>query len=301
MSKKRLKQANSQAQKLQKLSKPHDVISQSSALSEFDWHLMDEYDPMAPNSYEILQLEFIKSQEQKRNESRSSGKIDPSVLDVLDRLDEEEDHLDNRTNRGTAIAPPSTLQTTHAQSNSTSSNDLDTLFTNLPKPSEKLDGTSAAAKIMAKMGYKLGQGLGRDGQGISSPLEVEKSGGSAGRIVHRPRSPSPPEKLPNLESPEPTRVLLLQNMVGPGEVDDDLELETKMECAKYGEVVKCLIFELPNRLVPDDQAVRIFIEFKSTESAQKAANDLNGRYFGGRVVKASFYDVDKFNKLELGP
>ena len=33
-------------------------------------------------------------------------------------------------------------------------------------------------------------------------------------------------------------------MVGPGEVDDELERETGEECEKYGKVVKCLIFEV---------------------------------------------------------
>ena len=33
-------------------------------------------------------------------------------------------------------------------------------------------------------------------------------------------------------------------MVGPGEVDDDLEPETAEECTKYGEVEKCVIFEV---------------------------------------------------------
>ncbi len=36
----------------------------------------------------------------------------------------------------------------------------------------------------------------------------------------------------------------VQNMVGPGEVDDDLEPETAEECTKYGEVEKCVIFEV---------------------------------------------------------
>lgn len=35
-----------------------------------------------------------------------------------------------------------------------------------------------------------------------------------------------------------------QNMVGRGEVDEDLEGETKEECEKYGKVVKCVIFEV---------------------------------------------------------
>lgn len=61
---------------------------------------------------------------------------------------------------------------------------------------------------------------------------------------------------------------LLQNMVGPGEVDEDLEPEVKDECnTKYGEVVRVVIFEQPN--VPSDEAVRIFVEFRRIESAIK--------------------------------
>lgn len=33
-------------------------------------------------------------------------------------------------------------------------------------------------------------------------------------------------------------------MVGPGEVDPELESETAEECAKYGKVTKCVIFEV---------------------------------------------------------
>lgn len=87
-------------------------------------------------------------------------------------------------------------------------------------------------------------------------------------------------------------------MVGPGDVDEELEPEVKDECnTKYGEVVKVLIFEMPN--APSDEAVRIFVEFKRIESAIKAVVDLNGRFFGGRQVKAGFYDVEKFASLQL--
>lgn len=61
----------------------------------------------------------------------------------------------------------------------------------------------------------------------------------------------------------------LQNMVGPGEVDEDLEPETKEECGKYGDVVKCVIFEIPGGNVCEEESVRIFIEFKRLESAIK--------------------------------
>lgn len=37
-------------------------------------------------------------------------------------------------------------------------------------------------------------------------------------------------------------------MVGAGEVDEDLEVETKEECEKYGKVGKCVIFEVRENL-----------------------------------------------------
>merc|ERR1719150_2815961 len=97
----------------------------------------------------------------------------------------------------------------------------------------------------------------------------------------------------------PSKVVLCKNMVGPGEVDDDLEPEVKEECnGKYGDVISVIVFELPNAPVPEE-AVRIFIEFKRVESAIKAVIDLNGRFFGGREVKAEFFDQDKFENLIL--
>lgn len=63
-------------------------------------------------------------------------------------------------------------------------------------------------------------------------------------------------------------------MCGPGEVDDDLEPETAEECAKYGKVTMCMIYELPE--APDDEVIRIFVEFDSEEAASKG--DLNQIY-----------------------
>lgn len=87
-------------------------------------------------------------------------------------------------------------------------------------------------------------------------------------------------------------------MVGAGDVDDELEGEVKDECnAKYGDVLKVVIFEL--KMAAPDEAVRIFVEFKRIESAIKAVVDLNGRFFGGRQVKAGFYALEKFQKHHL--
>lgn len=87
-------------------------------------------------------------------------------------------------------------------------------------------------------------------------------------------------------------------MVGAGDVDNELEGEVKDECnTKYGEVVSVIINEITN--VAPEEAVRIFVEFKRIESAIKAVVDLNGRFFGGRQVKAGFFPFEKYieNKL----
>lgn len=87
-------------------------------------------------------------------------------------------------------------------------------------------------------------------------------------------------------------------MVGGGDVDSELESEVREECnTKYGEVVSVVINEL-NNVVPEE-AVRIFVEFKRIESAIKAVVDLNGRFFGGRQVKAGFFGYDKYKKKQL--
>ena len=71
----------------------------------------------------------------------------------------------------------------------------------------------------------------------------------------------------------PTRVVLLRNMVGPGEVDPDLEDEVANECSKYGTVQSVMIFEVTTAGYPDDQAVRIFVEFERMEQATKVVPD----------------------------
>lgn len=67
-------------------------------------------------------------------------------------------------------------------------------------------------------------------------------------------------------------------MVGPGEVDEDLEPEVKDECnTKYGDVVKVMIREVPN-VIPEE-TVQIYVEFKRIESAIKGTTPLLNRFY----------------------
>ena len=48
-------------------------------------------------------------------------------------------------------------------------------------------------------------------------------------------------------------------------------------------------------LTLDDEAIWIFLEFQRVESV----GDLNGKYFGGQVLKTCFYNLDRFRALDL--
>ncbi|XP_019593796.1 splicing factor 45 isoform X1 [Rhinolophus sinicus] len=133
-------------------------------------------------------------------------------------------------------------------------------------------GGTVAHKIMQKYGFREGQGLGKHEQGLSTALSVEKTSKRGGKIIVGEAIEKDASKKsdsnPLTEILKcPTKVVLLRNMVGAGEVDEDLEVETKEECEKYGKVGKCVIFEIPG--APDDEAVRIFLEFERVESAIK--------------------------------
>ena len=106
-----------------------------------------------------------------------------------------------------------------------------------------------------------------------------------------------------------TCVVLLKNMTVAGGVDEDLAEETKQECTKYGPVLKCVIHEVKDSelldrqraYIPDEERVRLFIHFERQDSAVKCFREMNGRFFGGRKITASFYDEDKFYNNDLKP
>ncbi|XP_045494990.1 splicing factor 45 isoform X2 [Colias croceus] len=301
------------------------VLSATLNVRDFDWNVANEYDPMWPNDYEKVAKDMQakrlqtdggdRDRSDRKRKSRFGDEEDAIPEKTLIPMQPEEEEAEEISKRaaGAAIAPPPSL---------TAETPSPPPMLPTPSPGFSIGGygaSSVAAKIMAKYGFKEGQGLGKKEQGMSVALQVEKTSKRGGRIIHEKDSgsmpppsfamPAPPgPDSPNSQAKQepsiteimksPSKVVLLRNMVGPGDVDDELEPEVKDECnTKYGEVVKVVIFEMPN--APSDEAVRIFVEFKRIESAIKAVVDLNGRFFGGRQVKAGFYSVEKFNALQL--
>lgn len=163
-------------------------------------------------------------------------------------------------------------------------------------------GMGLAQKLLEKMGWREGQGLGRNKQGMSTPLVAQKTAAHAGVIIN---ADQPADKKPRLQGAAfngpPTRVLVLRNMVGPGEVDEDLEEEVGNELTKYGTVEDVMIFEVTTPGYAPEETVRIFIKFDRAEASTRALVDLQGRFFGGRQVRAAFFSEDRFDKQQLAP
>uniref|UniRef100_A0A2K5HSA5 Splicing factor 45 n=1 Tax=Colobus angolensis palliatus TaxID=336983 RepID=A0A2K5HSA5_COLAP len=264
--------------------------------------LADEYDPMFPNDYEKV-VKRQREERQRQQELERQKEIEEREKRLKDRheasgfarrpdpdSDEDEDYERERRKRsmgGAAVAPPTSLVEKDKEPRSPT------------RPSNSFlanKGGTVAHKIMQKYGFREGRDLGKREQGLSTALSVEKTSKRGGKIIVGDATEKDASKKsdsnPLTEILKcPTKVVLLRNMVGAGEADEDLEVETKEECEKYGKVGKCVIFEIP--------AVGIFLEFERVESAIKAVVDLNGRYFGGRVAKACFYNLDKFRVLDL--
>ena len=61
-----------------------------------------------------------------------------------------------------------------------------------------------------------------------------------------------------------SRVMVLLNMVGVDDLDEDLEMEVTEECGKYGKVVRVIIYQEKQGEEEDAEViVKIFVEFGS--------------------------------------
>lgn len=199
------------------------------AINEYDWDVVDEYDPMWPNEYEkILKERREREQEKCRNDrdrdrnrddrkrrgSRFNGgeSPPPKFTGFGGRPDEAEEYdksppkpQSSSSSRygGAAIAPPPSLQ---------ESAPIIPINNEIKLPTSVIvpyGSSSVAAKIMAKYGFKDGQGLGKQEQGMSVALQVEKTSKRGGRIIHENdyvapgASDSPPPPAVQVDSPPP--------------------------------------------------------------------------------------------------
>ncbi|KDN37652.1 hypothetical protein K437DRAFT_276499, partial [Tilletiaria anomala UBC 951] len=175
------------------------------------------------------------------------------------------------------------------------------------------DPAGFAARLMEKYGYKKGEGIGAQGnKGIVQPLEASKAEQGAqqrryalphgnaddantkanlhamGKIVNNNADPRQEEEQRRFGDPSET--ILLENMVAVEDIDDELQDEIREECSKHGIVERVFIYP-----VPAQAEVLIFVRYSGPVGAWKAVRDLDGRFFGGRKVRARYYPTVRFD------
>lgn len=139
--------------------------------------------------------------------------------------------------------------------------------------------------MMSKFGWEAGKGLGASESGMTTALSVSRapsaatSRRAAAKAKAKGEEPPAPEakgmgasrakvvdstREMRLEAErearggDPSRVVLLTNLCGVEDVDDDLGGEVAEEANKFGVVERCFVYVVPGEK-RDDEAVRIFL------------------------------------------
>ncbi|XP_062386410.1 poly(U)-binding-splicing factor PUF60a isoform X3 [Sardina pilchardus] len=163
----------------------------------------------------------------------------------------------------------------------------------LSSPPAMATAVAAAAAVAAAHEAKAEEeeaSLDGTGQEMLSEQEhMSISGSSARHMV-----------MQKLLRKQESTVMVLRNMVGPEDIDDELEGEVTEECGKFGGVNRVIIYQEKQGEEEDAEViVKIFVEFTSAAEMNKAIQALNNRWFGGRKVAAEVYDQERFDNSDL--
>lgn len=173
-----------------------------------------------------------------------------------------------------------------------------------------------AERLMSKYGWSKGQGLGKEGTGVTTALHVKvdkrkkksdaEGGGfvtpaAIGRILGGTRSKAGREAEEG-KFGAMSEVVRLEGMLKGMDMqaemlreDGNIMQEIGEECGdKYGNVERVYIHQDTD----SDSGAYVFVHFTQPLSALRAVNALEGRVFNGNEIRAKFWPREKFDQRE---
>jgi len=156
---------------------PSGIKDKSTATDYAEEGVLDPYDPAKPNDY----IEIRKQRENARRAAEEEAERMERMkeLEALDKLEREQRGIDaagKRTNMELSVDGDQAYK----RRAGIPMDRNDAIESN--KAPEEVKGMTLAQKMMEKMGWKAGEGLGKNKQGISSALTVEKTDVRSGRV-----------------------------------------------------------------------------------------------------------------------
>lgn len=105
-------------------------------------------------------------------------------------------------------------------------------------------------------------------------------------------TPAPAPAKVNVPTAAATRTIMLNNMFNPTEETEpnwvqELEADIKDECSQYGQI--------SHVNVNDDSLGEVFLKFDDVSAGERAVKALNGRWFGGKQITATFVPEAIYN------
>lgn len=130
---------------------------------------------------------------------------------------------------------------------------------------------------MAKFGWEEGKGLGASESGMTTALSVAKPTSASKKMKKKQEQEEPTptgmaakrativdstreSRIANqkAELGEPSRVVLLTNLCGLDDLDDELGDEVAQEANKFGVCERCFVYQVAGE-TRDEESVRVFL------------------------------------------
>ena len=278
------KQQQQQKEKTAMMMMNSNVSQNNDVVRGGQWDCVDEYDPSTPNSYEDEKMKSTR-------EDREKKERDDDAMERKNRISEMHQQMimmKNKKEKGQEI-----LEIPVAEK-----------------------GMSLAMKMMMKMGWEKGKGLGKQEQGIDTPLEIQKYDKDAGRIVKskplfkarrviKIEDTSSNKGCDELLEPfddtvEKTSILMIKNV--ETSVDENLEDEIAEICETYGSIHRIFLFEVTEINWRNEKTrVCAFVQFLKADDCLQCGLEIHNKIFGGRRIECAFFDEGKFHRKEFAP